>query len=227
MVIEKILYLLLSVTKYAIIVTNEEFNMSAASIIHQQIEAFPNSKPFTIGKFKQYATGANLRQILSRLKKNGVIERITHDIYAKPEMYRGYKVVATGEALIECLEETTGEIVVTHGATAINQLGITTQSPMNEIYYYTGSNTTLHVNQQNIKLVHINRKYANKNNPVLELILSAAYYLGKENFTIHTLYTIEKKLTKEALLELHQYLSVMPAWVSHLFFEYYQGFKHE
>lgn len=201
--------------------------MSTANTIYHQIELLPSSKPFTIGRFKQYATGVNLRQILSRLTKNGLIERITHSIYAKPEIYRGYKIISTGQALIECIEETTGEIVVTHGAIASNQLGITTQSPMNEIYYYTGSNTVIHVNQQNIKLVHINKKYANKSNPILELILSAAYYLGKEHFTISALYKIEKKLTKPALLALRQYLPIMPTWVSHLFFEYYQELKLE
>ena len=56
--------------------------MSIASII------IPTGQPFTIAKFKQYATGANLRQIFSRLVKSGVVQRITSDIYAKPEGQR-------------------------------------------------------------------------------------------------------------------------------------------
>ncbi len=201
--------------------------MSTASIIYHEIERLPSSKPFTVGKFKQYATGVNLRKILSRLAKSGFIERITQSIYAKPEIYRGYKVISTGQALIECIEETTGETLVVHGAMAINQLGITTQLPMGEMYYYTGNNLTINVNHQEIKFIHINKKYAQKNHPILELILSAAYYLGKDNFTMDTLYLVEKKLTKRVLLELHQYLHMIPPWVSQLFFKYYQESKHE
>lgn len=201
--------------------------MSASNIINKQIETIPVGRPFTTANFKQYTTGTNLRQILSRLARSGAVERITHDIYAKPEIYRGYKVILTGSSLTECIEQSSGETVITYGATAINQIGITTQSPMNEIYYYTGKNTVIKVNNQDIQLVHINRKYANKSNHTLELILSAAYYLGKENFTLKTLYKIETKLTIKALFELHKYLPVMPTWISDLFFEYYKesGFE--
>ncbi len=201
--------------------------MSAASIIHEQIETIPTGKPFTINRFKPYVTGTNLRQILSRLARNGVVERITHDIYAKPEIYRGYKVILTGQELIKCIEETSGETVITHGAIATNQLGITTQLPMSEMYYFTGKNTIIHVNNQEVKLVHLNKKYANKKSYILELVLSAAYYLGQENFTLETIYKIEAKLTKNALSELHQYLPTMPQWVSNLFFSYYKEFKIE
>ena len=199
--------------------------MSAANIIYQQIETFPLGKPFTTNKFKQYVSSVNLRQILSRLSRRGIIEKITHEIYAKPEVYRGYKLILTGQPLVECIEAASGETVITHGATAINQLGITTQLPMSESYYYTGKNITIKVNNQEIKLVHINKKYTNKSNHILELILSAAYYLGKENFTLDTLYKIEAKVTREVLFQLRQYMPAMPQLVSNLFFEYYKGIE--
>ena len=201
--------------------------MSAANLIYNEINLIPSGIPFTIAKFKQYVNATNLRKILSRLTQNGIIERITSNIYAKPEVYRGYKVILTGEPLVKCIEETTGEIIVTFGASAINQLGITTQLPMQEIYYYTGKDSHIIVNNKEIKLVHINKKYVNKSNVVLELVLSAAYFLGKGNFTINTLYTVERKLSKQSLLELSQYMPQMPQWLSSIFFEYYKALKSE
>lgn len=94
---------------------------------------------------------------------------------------------------------------------------------MNEIYYYTGKTAGININNREIKLIHINKKYANKNNKLLELILSSAYYLGKENFTLETIHKIEAKLTKSALTELHEYIPVMPQWLATLYFEYYNG----
>jgi len=196
--------------------------MSAANLIYNEINIIPSGIPFTIAKFKQYVNTTNLRKILSRLTQNGILERITANIYAKPEVYRGYKVILTGEPLVKCLEETTGETIVTFGASAINQLGVTTQLPMQEIYYYTGKNTNIIVNNKEIKLIHINKKYVNKSNVVLELVLSAAYFLGKGNFTINTLHTIERKISKQPLLELSQYMPQMPQWLSCIFFEYYK-----
>jgi hypothetical protein len=114
------------------------------------------------------------------------------------------------------------EIIVTAGTMAVNQLGLSSQCQMKEAYYWTGRKKVFQVGSRKITFHHINKKFANKSHPILELILSAAYTLGKKHFTVESLKLIEKKIDKVKLLEMKEYLYQMPIWVMAVFHKYFK-----
>lgn len=197
--------------------------MSNTQLIYQEIAKIPLGEPFTLEKFKQNAAWRNIQRLLSRLTKSGELTRIEKGIYAKPRIFKGVEVVRTGKPLIECIEQTTGETVVTSGPHAINILGISSQGQMHETYYWTGRSKAIDVDGVSIKLKYINKQYANKAHPLLELLLSAAYFLGKEMFTLEALSLVEQRLGKSRLFEMKQYLALMPKWVMLVFTQYFNS----
>lgn len=196
--------------------------MHTAQLMSQEIAKIQNGEPFTTERFKSFGNWSTVRKNLSRLTEAGKITRIENGLYAKYKTHNGIKYIQTHEPLIKCIEQLNHETVVTAGTMAVNQLGLSTQSQMKEAYYWTGRKKILQVGTRKITLHHINKKFANKSHPFLELILSAAYTLGKEQFTMNSLKIIEKKLGTAPLLEMKQYLHQMPSWVMIVFYKYFK-----
>ncbi len=94
------------------------------------------------------------------------------------------------------------------------------------MYYWTGRSKAINIEGKIITLCYINKKYANKSHPLLELFLSAAYFLGRKKFTIETLKLVEQRLGKNKILEMEEYLLVMPMWVMTVFRQYFSGIKN-
>ncbi len=194
------------------------------SILHFALEfgaKIPLGEPFTVEKLKQYGKWRTVQRSLSRLTQSGEINKISKGIYAKPEIFKGHKVVMTGKQLIACIEDVTHEVVIVGGAHATNILGISTQAQVSEMYYWTGRSKIIDIEGQIVALRYINRKFVNKSHPLLELFLSSAYYLGNKLFTVESLKLVQKRLGKEKILELKTYLSMMPTWVMLVFQQYF------
>lgn len=200
--------------------------MSIAQMIHNEIAKIPLGEPFTVRKLKTFGNWPTVQRSLSRMTKSGEIKRISKGVYAKPKMFRNYEIVKTGRLLIDCIENTTNETIVTSGGHATNLLGISTQSQLVELYYWTGRSKIINVNGKLLKFLHINKKFANKSHPLLELFLSSAYFLGKNLFTVENLKKAELRLGKENVLELKPYLPEMPIWVMLVFQEYFEGINN-
>lgn len=196
--------------------------MSTAQLIYQEIAKIPNGEPFTMQRFKQLGNWSTVRKNLSRLTEAGKITRIENGLYAKYKTYNGIKFIQTHEPLVKCIEQMHHEIVMTAGTMAVNQLGLSTQCQTKEAYYWTGRKKVLQVGNRKITFHHINKKFANKAHPILELILSAAYTLGKEHFTLESLKLVEKKLGKATLLEMKEFLHQTPPWVMAVFHKYFK-----
>ncbi len=195
--------------------------MSTAQLIYQEIEKIPNGEPFTAEQFKHLGNWQNVRKVLSRLTKNGRLARIEKGIYGKYKTYHGIKFIRTNEPLVKCIEKVSHETVVKFGTLAINQLGLSTQCQAIEGYYWTGRKKVITVGKRKISFRHINKKYANKTHPILEIVLSSAYMLGKEQFTVESLKLAEIKFGKEVLLEMKMFLHLMPTWLKTIFNKYY------
>src|SRR5436190_14500424 len=114
--------------------------MKEIELVQNQINRMPRGKPFSINALGQEASYANVRQVLSRLVKTGEIMRATRGIYVRPKEvpYLG-KVLPGSEEIIKIITRQTGEIIAVHGAEAAHRLNLSTQVPMQSIYYTTGN----------------------------------------------------------------------------------------
>lgn len=109
-----------------------------------------------------------------------------------------------------------GETIQVHGAEAARLLGLTTQMPLQAVYYTNGPNRELKLGKLRLILKHVaQRKLALSGRPA-GLALSALWYLGKEQVSTSTIKAIREKLTSEAFEEFKAETPSMPAgWPTH------------
>jgi hypothetical protein len=202
-------------------------HMKAVKTIQSHIKQIPRGKPFTVASLNKLASYANNRQVLSRLVKSGEITRAARGIFVRPKEvpYLG-KVLPESREIAETIGQISGEHISTHGAEAARILQLSTQVPMQPIFYTTGNTRHIKLGNQKIILKHISAKKLVKPGTIVGLAISALWYLGKNNVNSSTIKKIKQQLQPEQFAELLECSSQMPAWMSNLFYRYHIENSH-
>jgi hypothetical protein len=115
-----------------------------------------------------------------------------------------------------------GETIQVHGAEAARLLGLTTQMPLQSVFYTSGRNREIKLGKLRLILKHVAaRKLALSGRPS-GLALSALWYIGKEQVSPRTIEAIRAKLTPEAFEEFKAETRSMPAWMADTLLRYEQ-----
>jgi hypothetical protein len=96
-------------------------------------------------------------QALSRLAKAGKLLRVARGAYAVPISSRFGSRSPAPEKIVKALAERRGEIVVPHGASAANALGLTQQVPIREVYLTSGRTRKLQFGRSAVLVKHAPR----------------------------------------------------------------------
>ncbi len=94
-------------------------------------------------------------QTLSRLVRRGELMRAGRGLYLRPVKSRFGAHPPEASKVVEALAAQRGERVAPHGAMAANQLGLTTQVPVREVYLTSGRSRSLKLGAQVIELRHV------------------------------------------------------------------------
>ena len=190
-----------------------------AKLIRQQIEAMPAGEPFTTAVFLNAGSRAAVDQTLSRLVKEGLIERILRGVYVRPEYNRFVgKVLPEPLKVAKAIGEATGATVEVHGAEAARQFGLTTQMPAQAVYNTSGASKRIKMGDTEVRLRHVSpRKLALAGRPA-GIALAALWYLGKESVTPKVIEQIHSKLPKNEFNVLKSSTNLMPGWLSDTFY---------
>jgi len=90
----------------------------------------------------------------SRSARAGRLLRVARGIYAVPISSRFGSRTPSPEKVIRALAEQSGEIVVPHGASAANILGLTQQVPIREVYLTSGRTRKLKLGRSEVLVKH-------------------------------------------------------------------------
>lgn len=163
--------------------------------------------------------GANSRAAvqreLSRLARAGVVERVAHGVFVKPEKspYVSGSVPPELSKVVAAIAERTGTKVQMSGAEAAARLGLSTQLPMQPVFQTTGVSRVLKVGSRTVKLKHAShRKLALAGRPSGNA-LAALWYLGKNEVSSETFAKIHRKIGEPEFKALTQAKGAMPAWM--------------
>ncbi len=195
--------------------------MNTAQTIQNYLQQIPQGKPFTTASLRKFASSANVRQILSRLVKAGKISRAARGVFVRPQevSYLG-KVLPEAQEIAQAVAQASGERIAVHGAEAARILQLSTQAPLKPIFYTTGNTRRIKSGNREIILKHVNpRKLINPGTTV-GLVISALWYLGKNNVTMPIIEKLKKLLSSEEFSELLEYTHQMPAWMADMFYRY-------
>ena len=197
--------------------------MTTVEAIRNRINAIGVGEPFTSTQFNALGTRASVDQTLSRLVKKGEITRLSRGIFVRPKKspYVG-EVTPEPARVAHAIAHARGETIQVQGAEAARLLGLTTQMPVQAVFYTSGPTKELKLGKLPIILKHVARRKLALSGRPAGLALSALWYLGKEHVTPATIKTIREKLTPEAFAEFKAETPSMPAWMANTLHRYEQ-----
>lgn len=198
--------------------------MKVAQTITSYIESIPRGKPFNAAVLSHLGTSANIRQILCRLTKQGIISRVSWGIFVRPESSKYVKqVLPTVDEMLTFIGQMTGATICVQGAEAVRMLRLSTQVPMKPIYYTTGRSRFFNIGTRRIQLKHVSPKKLVRPNTMVGLAILALWNMGKHNVNSNLLNRLEKSIEKKSFEEVLACTAQMPAWMANALYKYQQG----
>lgn len=185
----------------------------------------PEGQPLAAKGLLHLGERAAVDQALSRLVKRGRLLRAGRGLYVLPVQGRYGERPPTIESVVERLSAQGGETVVRSGAAAANQLGLTTQTPIRQVYLTSGRSRRLQLGKQSVELRHA---------PPWQLVLPhsaageavrALAWLGPEQAE-KGLKVLRCSLSPDAFEDLVAVGARLPTWLARLVSPAAGGLRH-
>ena len=172
---------------------------------------------YFVADFLEYGNDDLVRKVLFRLEKNSILMRLAKGIYLYPVINRFGVSYPPMHVVAKAIAERDKAIIMPTGATALNQLGLSTQVPMNAVYLTTGSSRTIWIGNRKLTFKHSAPKNFSYKGSVFPLIVFALKELGEKNVDATILkqidHLVSNILDKETL---NHDLSLAPSWIRNL-----------
>lgn len=118
--------------------------------ILRQARSLPEGGVLSPKEFLHLGSRSAVDQAFSRLAKAGKLLRVARGAYAAPVSGRFGSRAPAPEKVVKALAEQSGEIVVPHGASAANAMGLTQQVPIREVYLTSGRTRKLKLGRSEV-----------------------------------------------------------------------------
>lgn len=159
--------------------------MTAMQTIRKQVEAVPDGSIFTMRDFYGISDPNNTKQCISRLVREGSLNRICKGIYQKPKYIKILNSYASADPRLvtEALVRENGWSIVPSGNAALNILGLDTQVPMRTVYVSSGPNRRYEWGKTSIEFQHRSSKEIGPFSEITALIIQALKALGPDRIS--------------------------------------------
>lgn len=200
----------MSVRKYAILLT--DMGPLATAVIHH-VGKTPEGMPVAAKELLHLGTRAAVDQTLSRLVRRGSLLRVGRGLYVRPVEGRFGVRPPEPAAVVQAIVERLGENVVPHGAAAANELGLTTQVPVREVYLTSGPTRQLKLGSQVVELRHAPAWQLALPGRKAGALIRALAWLGPEqaSYAIEAVRGRLPESERRAVVELRR---MLPAWLA-------------
>ena len=111
--------------------------------------------PVSSGTFLDLGTKPAIRNALLRLLRSQKLLRVGRGIYVVPVVSRFGSSAPSAHRFIEEFSKQSGEDIVSSGATTANALGLTTQMPVQMVYWTSGRSRKLNLGKLVLHLEHV------------------------------------------------------------------------
>lgn len=186
---------------------------------HQEIlKKLKRTKPGKIvfpTDFRGTGSEAAIKMSLSRLVKEGKIDRLAHGIYliAKHHSTMG-KLHPSLEEIANAIAERERVRIRPAGAYALNKLGLSTQIPTRLVYITDGQPRQITVGKGGIKFKPTTPKKFSMKGEISSLLFQALEEIGAKQLTPQLQEQIKELLKKEDPKKLNHDLKLAPAWIN-------------
>jgi predicted transcriptional regulator of viral defense system len=187
---------------------------SSHNQIELKIKKSPKGKIFFADDFVKFGSSENVRKVLSRLEKEGLLVRLAQGIYLVPKKDEllGTLYPTTEEIAKEIAKRDKARIAPT-GSLALYQLGITTQVPLKVVYLTDGAQRVIVIGNRTIQFKKTTPRNLAIKDHLLMLITQALKEIGHQKVTdshIQKLKSVVLELDDEII---KSQLKFAPVWV--------------
>lgn len=187
---------------------------SSHNQIELKIKKSSKGKIFFADDFVKFGSPENIRKVLSRLEKEGLLERLAQGIYLVPKKDEllGTLYPTIEEIVLEIAKRDKARIAPT-GSLALYQLGITTQIPLKAVYLTDGAQRVISIGNRTIQFKKTTPRNLAIKDHLLMLITQALKEIGQYKVTelhLQKLKTYVLKLDTEIL---KTQMKFAPVWV--------------
>ena len=171
---------------------------------------------FFVSSFPEYDV-EYVTKLLSILEKEGTITRISKGVYVKARKTRFGTLYPSASELVREIAKRDKAAVIATGDTAANQLGLSTQVPMNSTFLTTGSSRKLTLGKRTVTLKHGAPKNFAFKGKLIQDIVQALRSIGEQNFTPENERQIAKLLAESSEKETIEHdLRLAPVWMRNI-----------
>ena len=184
--------------------------------LRERIEALPEDTVLFRSDFPEYHSEF-VGGTLAELTQEGFLVKLAQGIYAKPRRSRFGLVLPSVDKIVQAIAARDNAEVLPSGMTALNVLGLSTQVPMKYSYLTTGSERTIKLENQEIRLkrgVPKNFCYKTK---LIALLVQALKALKQQNVGQEEIHTIRSLISKAPdKTALAKDVDMMPIWMKRI-----------
>ena len=181
-----------------------------SDIIQKRIDEFDSEKIFIANDFFDIASYETVRKTLSRLARDGKIQKILKGLYYQPiysHLIEEYEAPSMHQLALAIARKYNWTIAPS-GNTALNMLGLSTQVTAQWTYVSNGRSVKHTLGKSILEFKHV--KNSEISNMAIEtaMVIQAIKAIGRGNVTVKQISIIRRKLTsiqKKNLLEESKY----------------------
>lgn len=168
---------------------------------------------FTPREFSQLGSRAAVDQALSRLQRSGQIRRLTRGVYEFPKIHPKIGLLSPSpEAVAKAMAKRTGSRITVSGAKAANLLGLSTQVPMQNVFWTEGPSRTIRIGNQTVSLKHVAPSKMIGAGTEAGIVIQAVRSLGKEGVQGIPVHSLAKRLPPPVKRAVQRLAPTAPAW---------------
>ncbi len=188
--------------------------------IEEKIKTLKKGSIIFIADFIELGTAENVKKVLLRLEKKEVLIRLAHGIYLYPKKDKilGTLFPSTEEIAVAIAKRDKARIIST-GVQALQQLGLSTQVPMNVVYLTDGAPRKIKVGKRTITFKKTTPKNLTIKDKKLNIIIQALKELGKENVDEIAKQKIKKVLQQMTIESVKEDSVTAPTWIRNTILE--------
>ena len=169
---------------------------------------------FFTDDFLSFGSAKAVSKVLERLVISNELQRVARGIYARlaSDPYLGL-LKPTTEDIAEAIRRRDKARIIPTGSLALNALGLSTQVPINVVYYTDGSARKIELGNQRIVFKKTSPKNLSAIGKISSLVILALKEIGQGNVTEEELKIILSHLKKEDPYRLEHDIKIAPEWI--------------
>lgn len=178
---------------------------------------------FTID-FRKLGSAKTINKALERQVQSNELYRVARGIYARPRKDKITGLITPGiDEIARAIAKRDRARILPTGSFALYKLGLTSQVPLNVVYYTDASARKIRIGKFTITFKKTSAKNLSMIGSISKLAILALKEIGEDNVTIEEITKITELLREEKPFHLKHDLKLAPNWIKEVIEKYMKG----